>query len=998
MTANNLQITRLMMNPRSSTIYRVPYDGDNLQRQTYTSKRDKRCSIKWLIAILIAVIIGLVVVCIVLAIVLATKSKLAVEPSSGTTESPIKPQSQSFITRCKPETPLGTEQRKIQHKKLMLPSAPERVGDHILLKNTYMVEYLSDIDVEKHFRMITHSLRSSNQISQSEIQIQTVIRSSLFNGASFSVTTNDSIEALKLIEDAIDIQPVYLIPAPHTFDKAVYSDISIDMQNYLVNAFDLTGVEKIHKNFKNFGEGVRVAVIDTGVDYSHPALGGCFGPGCKVAFGYDLVGDLFTGANQIVVPDDNPMDDCSTESHGTHVAGIIAANTTGIKDTLFSPSVPFSGVAPNVVIGAYRIFGCAGGSTSSDVLAAAVYRAYDDKADIINLSIVGPSSYEETIQMTAVQRVSNMGVYVSIAMGNSGTGGLQTGGEPAISSEGLAVGSVDNTYTLKHIIIAPDNHKILAIAGQAFGPWITNFSATIDVYNRDGGCFPVNKSLAGTVMLFAVTGRDVCNSYTRCNNAANAGAIGCLFYNISAIGGLNTIPNGVISLQDGLRIVSTVNANSSAIYKFTNLLDLTPMETAATPSSFSSFGLTGDLLFKPQLSGIGGDVYSTISTAIARQKKYPKPYIIKSGTSMAAPYVAGVLALFLAHIGNPAPYTINGYAESGICRPKMSLIKNIMQSSAKIVKVRNSPLAATVAVQGAGLINVFQALTATTIFSPSELALNDTVRIALSHRVNVTNIGNKSAVFRMSHDGAALATGARKGDDQLLPTPIFSAHYANVDIEPIEFALQSGESREITLRFRAPTSVDATLLPIYSGFILATNLVSGEVAHLAYAGVVGDYGNARIIVRNASSGIITGIQDARGQYMANTGISNLNATEGLAIVIVLAWPTRILVTNVIPPEDNVQFDPELGCGILNVGVNWPRNVANVGVYSYTQLVRLSWNGLVHKPSSTNNSSGEIQRLDPGRYRVQFAALKHFGNPKNFSDYEIYRTSPFNLVF
>ena len=69
-------------------------------------------------------------------------------------------------------------------------------------------------------------------------------------------------------------------------------------------------------------------------------------------------------------------------------------------------------------------------------------------------------------------------------MGNSGTGGLQTGGEPAISSEGLAIGSVDNTYTLKHIIIAPDGHKILAIAGQAFGPWITNFSATIDVDSR----------------------------------------------------------------------------------------------------------------------------------------------------------------------------------------------------------------------------------------------------------------------------------------------------------------------------------------------------------------------------------------------------------------------------------------------------------------------------------------------------------------------------------
>lgn len=46
--------------------------------------------------------------------------------------------------------------------------------------------------------------------------------------------------------------------------------------------------------------------------------------------------------------------------------------------------------------------------------------------------------------------------------------------------------------------------------------------------------------------------------------------------------------------------------------------------------------------------------------------------------------------------------------------------------------------------------------------------------------------------------------------------------------------------------------------------------------------------------------------------MNNTGISNLNATEGLAIIIVLAWPTRIFFANVIPPEDDVQFDPQLG--------------------------------------------------------------------------------------
>ena len=90
----------------------------------------------------------------------------------------------------------------------------------------------------------------------------------------------------------------------------------------------------------------------------------------------------------------------------------------------------------------------------------------------------------------------------------------------------------------------------------------------------------------------------------------------------------------------------------------------------------------------------------------------------------------------------------------------------------------DSLMAATTAVQGAGLVNALQALTATTIFSPSELALNDTVRMAVSHKVNIINIGNKTAIYKMSHDGAALATGAKRGCDQLLSKPLYSAHYA----------------------------------------------------------------------------------------------------------------------------------------------------------------------------------------------------------------------------
>ncbi|KAG5950847.1 hypothetical protein E4U57_007345 [Claviceps arundinis] len=87
------------------------------------------------------------------------------------------------------------------------------------------------------------------------------------------------------------------------------------------------------------GKGVKVAVIDTGIDFTHPALGnGCFGNGCLVSFGTDLVGDAFNGSNK-AIPGNKPMD---CVGHGTHVAGIIAAQKNPLG---------FTGAATGVTLG-----------------------------------------------------------------------------------------------------------------------------------------------------------------------------------------------------------------------------------------------------------------------------------------------------------------------------------------------------------------------------------------------------------------------------------------------------------------------------------------------------------------------------------------------------------------------------------------------------------------------------------------------------------------------
>ena len=136
------------------------------------------------------------------------------------------------------------------------------------------------------------------------------------------------------------------------------------------------------------------------------------------------------------------------------------------------------------------------------------------------------------------------------------------------------------------------------------------------------------------------------------------------------------------------------------------------------------------------------------------------------------------MALFLASIGNPAPSTANGNAPNGICRPMFSLTRDIFQSTAKPVKIYSSSLLTTAVQQGSGLVDAFQALTSTTLISPSQLSLNDTIRKGTSYKFRVVNIGDQVAVYNMTHRGAALATGKNASDDQLLDTPLYSPAYA----------------------------------------------------------------------------------------------------------------------------------------------------------------------------------------------------------------------------
>ena len=249
--------------------------------------------------------------------------------------------------------------------------------------------------------------------------------SDLWNGVSISVPLSQ-ISLLARIPGVKAIYPVETISIP---------DDQVSASPQLYTSVQMIGADIVQNELGYTGKGVKVAVMDTGIDYDHPDLGGCFGPGCRVAYGYDLVGDAYNSdpSSDAYDPVPNPdpyPDDCN--GHGTHVAGIIGAN--GVV----------KGVAPDVTFGAYRVFGCEG-STESDIMLAAMERAKADHMQVLNMSIGSSYQWPQYPTSQASDRLVAAGMVVVASIGNDGATGVYSASSPGVGERVIGVASVDNT-------------------------------------------------------------------------------------------------------------------------------------------------------------------------------------------------------------------------------------------------------------------------------------------------------------------------------------------------------------------------------------------------------------------------------------------------------------------------------------------------------------------------------------------------------------------------
>jgi minor extracellular serine protease Vpr len=441
------------------------------------------------------------------------------------------------------------------------------------------------------------------------------------------------------------------------------------------------------KNRRLTGKGVTVAVIDTGVDYNHPDLR-----------------RNYAGGHDLVDGDKDPMETLTLGKatvHGTHVAGIIAANGR------------MKGVAPEAKIRAYRALGPGGGGTTEQVIAA-IEQAIKDKVDIMNLSLGNDVNGPDLPISLALNRAVEKGIVAIAASGNSGPN-IWTVGSPGTATKAISVGASTPTLEIPYILIEGTRNRIRVQPMEGSGNWTLDRSLSL----VDGGLGtkPELKDVAGKIVLLK---RGKLTFSEKANNALEAGAKAVLIYNNLSggfMGNLDktmSIPVGSLSKQDGETLKKKIGSS----------VKVSVNREKDQLADFSSRGpVTGTWEVKPDIVAPGVAINSTI----------PGGYLSLQGTSMAAPHVAGASALIKQAHPEWTP----------------EQIKAALMNTAKPLVSKDTGRYRTYE-QGAGRIQVNEAVKAQTLVTPSSIRFGKFADHGDVHKafLHIENISDKKVSYR----------------------------------------------------------------------------------------------------------------------------------------------------------------------------------------------------------------------------------------------------------
>ncbi|KAG0276751.1 hypothetical protein BGZ95_007097 [Linnemannia exigua] len=797
----------------------------------------------------------------------------------------------------------------------------------------------------------------------------------LFNGAAIKVKSEHDGEALAAIPGVKHVWHVESFSLPKG-EKPKKASKPSDIESSSLH--HMTGVDVLHKKYKLTGKGVKVGIIDTGVDYKHPAFAapgaaeGCFaryGKNCRVKYGWDFVGDAYDGSND-PIGDSDPMD---CQGHGSHVAGIVGGNAFDIK-TGPKPVVPWIGVAPEVTFGAYRIFGC-NGEANTDVILAAMEMAFNDGMDIINMSLGGGSAYKENPTAILGEKLIAHGMNLGGAAGNDGSEGVWMVSDTGLGETATSVASFDNAFgAYNSFTYAGASHPYNPSVATGDKPIAAPASAVlVPLFDKAGvlqdGCdvaaYTGVDVKGKVVLLYGDFTR--CGSVGRGNIARDAGAAAVLVqsvpFGLAGLTGADNLPMGSIENAAGAALLAGFKKNPKNAFTWSKTPTNVKVEGGGAPSDFSSFGLDGELRSKPDIGAPGGNIYSA----------YPRAkgsYAILSGTSMATPYYVGSQAL---------------YYQSKKSKPNGADVRRAFKNTATISKNFGSKTYASAAKQGAGLVNVLNAITATTAMSPDRIDLLDSVNLRKTQKITIKNTGKKTETYTLSHIPADALNSYATGNTWPTAEPKIEADYANVAFSSKKVKIAAGKSVKVTVTFTEPKNGDAKHFPIYSGYVVATPSNEGSPAvHVPYIGLKGDVRNVPIIDKDAGLPVV--FAKANGKYEVPTANYEFNFKTSFPSVAVRYGSHTPNASIRIFDAKTKTFLGYVNSRNFGAAVGPSGRMVNLDKFNQLNVRRFDWRGEVF---ATEDITAKPVQLAAGSYNIVVASQKKLTKGAYPADFEIY---------
>ncbi len=782
--------------------------------------------------------------------------------------------------------------------------------------------------------------------------------STLFNGFAVLIDPADRAR-LSQLAGVKAMYPVATVQAPTP-------EIAAGSAADLAAAVALTRANVAQNQLGLSGRGIKVGIIDTGIDIDHPAFGGGGVPGAtafpsaRVVTGYDFVGDAFnsggSGAALVPVPDANP-DDCN--GHGTHVAGIVGANGGGIK-----------GVAPAVKFGAYRVFGCVG-STTSDIILEALEMAHADGMDVVNQSLGAARQWPQYPTAQATSRLVKKGVVMVASIGNNGPGGsppdaLFAAGAPGVGKNVIGVASYDNAQ--RAFTVGGTPYGYTPASGAPLPPTTGSLpmARTGTPASVDDACAALPAgSLAGQAALIR---RGTCSFFIKASNASAAGAAALALYN-NVAGALNasvvgtpaiTIPVVGITADQGAALNAAIAAGPTTLNWGSDYVSY-PFGTGGLVSGFSSFGLAADLSLKPDLGAPGGGIFSSYPLELGGAATL-------SGTSMSSPHVAGGVALLLE------------------ARPKMPAggMSARLQNAAQPKLWSGNPALGLVDYahrQGAGMLDIVAAIQSKTQVSPSEISLGESTDGPKSVWLRIENNDRIINQWQVSHVPAVASGPNTQSGASYNLSGTFDAP-ATVTLSTTSITTPPRGTGWVQVTIEASPALPER--SIYGGYIQFKPLSGGPTISVPFAGFKGDYQSTVVLTPTANGFPWLAQLDAGSFFNRPAGATYTMAGDDIAFFLIhfdhLARRVRLEA-----------FDAVTGRSWHKVSDDeyFTRNSTPGGFFAFV------WDGTTFRGNGTNEN--QFRTVPDGDYVVKLSVLKALGDEHDPSHWETWTSPVINIA-